>query len=357
MNDELRRMLPDLSAYADGELAGEDARRVEAFLRAHPEARAIVDAYRATDADVAGVASTKSDAEWEALAARVDAAIERDDAPFAAPAPRRTRPPGVLGWFTPRRVAFSSAGTIAAALLVVALYPFRDELQPPLARDPGLGTFRAVDPAPSVGLESKEESAPAAESEGAERLQGLGYLEGVDGGEGGASDERAEPAENAAPEPVPVPPAPVPPPRAPAPAPRATDLRKVTTMSTRESEARSRSAFDGAAPSLPVPALPMPSGTAMRQEADADAAFDEATLLTMAENVEGRITSTADPVDLAALLAEEARIWQELARLDPARHCAQAIQRAERRVEIAPDAESRAALDGLRALCPDSGAQ
>jgi hypothetical protein len=280
MNDELRKMLPELSAYADGELQGEDLRRVEAYVRAHPEAQAIVNSYRGVDESVAGLGSSKTDTEWERLALRVDAAIDTESTGRAtAGAVAPARPGGLRRWFTPSRVAFSSIGTLAAALMVLVLYPFRDALEPSSSMRPGTGTFESMSDEGSIDAPSRPEAKlrallseeegvivrmrdddasgrasdeppsedhsvrdEAAETLDVDRLRALGYIgDGTPArleeavteskGEERAGMEETEQSESDLPDAL----APSPPPASqPAPAAKAVDLRKTTSFTTKD---------------------------------------------------------------------------------------------------------------------------
>ncbi len=119
-----------LTAYLDGELDAVAARRVDAHLVGCAACRATLAAWREADAALAAVAPARSEAEWEALAQRVDRTIGEEEArdarirEAAARAPE-SKPPGRR-----RFLWVWSSGAVAAAALVLLMRPWVDEPPP-----------------------------------------------------------------------------------------------------------------------------------------------------------------------------------------------------------------------------------
>lgn len=113
-----------LSPYLDGELETADVRRVEAHLASCDVCRAVLEAMSAHDAALATSSAHRPEAEWDALAARVEQALDREqadrqrvDEALPAAAPRRFR------WW-PRTALLGTAGTLALAVIVALLVPW-----------------------------------------------------------------------------------------------------------------------------------------------------------------------------------------------------------------------------------------
>ncbi len=134
MKDRCREFQDLLSAYVDGELPAADAARVEQHVAGCDECTAVVEAYALTDADLAATVPARGETEWEALASRVDRAIEEDSGRSAevSSTGAADRPPGPAwhAWFHPRTLAFGSGGILVAALLVALFRPWVDGPSP-----------------------------------------------------------------------------------------------------------------------------------------------------------------------------------------------------------------------------------
>jgi len=109
-----------VSAYADGELAGDDLARVEAHVLACESCRARVEAYREMDSAAGSLADIVAPEVGEAEWGRRKTAVFAAGAGAAAPAIRTTRAGRIL-----RRVAWGIALAAAAAIIVAVLLPGR----------------------------------------------------------------------------------------------------------------------------------------------------------------------------------------------------------------------------------------
>jgi hypothetical protein len=135
MSDRCHGIRDKLSAYADGELPAADEERVRAHVAECVECREALAAIALADEAVAGGDVSRSEEDWERLAARVDAAVAQADeqdrrAAEAEHGWRRRRKPGFFGGLLPAPVAFGSAGTLVAALLVVLMHGLLEERTP-----------------------------------------------------------------------------------------------------------------------------------------------------------------------------------------------------------------------------------
>lgn len=136
MNERCARIRERLSAYLDGELDAAATAEVDAHLDACEECAAVLAGYSAADDALAGAMPERSEAEWEALASRVDAAIEREVADVSragaavagAARPEAERP--AASWWRGRRVALGSAATVVVALLIAGLQPWWETDRP-----------------------------------------------------------------------------------------------------------------------------------------------------------------------------------------------------------------------------------
>jgi anti-sigma factor RsiW len=160
---ELRELL---SAYRDGELSAEEARRIEEHLGTCPDCRDALATDERAETALADGQVARTEAEWEALSLRVERAVAKE-----AEALRPVASVGAWRRFfrslTPARVAFGSIGTLAAATLIFLLQPWQEELMP----DPESTLSRA--PSPEA---TEDEKSPDPE----ERLRALGYVAGAD---------------------------------------------------------------------------------------------------------------------------------------------------------------------------------
>jgi hypothetical protein len=137
MNDADRKLLPLLSGWLDGELTADDAQRVEEALRHSPELRAVLEEWRGLDETIPGTIPSRPEADWEALAMRVENAVQAEataDAQTQRPTLRKagTEPRSdAAGWFDRLRLLWGShrwalgggGSIVAAALLVLLLWP------------------------------------------------------------------------------------------------------------------------------------------------------------------------------------------------------------------------------------------
>lgn len=140
MNERCARMRERLSAYLDGELDAAATAEVDAHLDTCGECAAVLAGYSAADDALAEALPARSGVEWEALASRVDAAIEREVQDVAragaavagAAAAEPERPAG--SWRRRRRLALGSAATLVVALLIAVLQPWWETEQPDVGR-------------------------------------------------------------------------------------------------------------------------------------------------------------------------------------------------------------------------------
>ena len=106
-----------VSAYADGELAGDDLAAVEAHLEACAECRGRVEAYREMDLAAADAGSLRAPevgaAEWERRGAEIERSLDHR-------AGRGRRAVG-SSWF--RRVAWGFAVAAAAVIMLAVFFP------------------------------------------------------------------------------------------------------------------------------------------------------------------------------------------------------------------------------------------
>jgi len=119
---ELRELL---AGYRDGELSPEEARRVAAHVADCPDCTEALSRDRELEAVLADGSVTRTASEWETLAARVEDALDAAERAPAAVSARR-----VVRWPLARRLALSSLGTVAVALLVFLLHPWQKALVP-----------------------------------------------------------------------------------------------------------------------------------------------------------------------------------------------------------------------------------
>jgi anti-sigma factor RsiW len=176
MNSNCREIEAQLSPYLDGELDEVTTRRVEEHLAGCAACRDALAAIRETERVLAGAMPMRSDAEWEALALRVEMAIDREEARIlreeaanemagastfvaarSAAEPEKAAPQrkGILGWWW----AYGS-GAIATAMLVLLLWPWfseRVEEGPPV---PSTRT-RSMEPDRALEKDASSESAPS----------------------------------------------------------------------------------------------------------------------------------------------------------------------------------------------------
>ena len=174
LNDADRQVLPLLAGWLDGELTAADAQRVEAALERSAELRAVLEEWRSVDQVMQQSEPVRSEAEWEALALRVEDAIavETDrDAPGSQEKLPTHNAPGWFDrcwtWFGNRRWAVGGSGAIAAAVLLVVLWPNSEQLlnQPgvretelPPTEAPLQTSPQAASPSVGVIAESKKTS-------------------------------------------------------------------------------------------------------------------------------------------------------------------------------------------------------
>ena len=138
MNEAEREILPLLSGWLDGELTPEENQRVEKALERSATLRAIVDEWRSVEQTIHAQETVRSDAEWEALALRVEGAIAEEPGSAASShqqaVGRGTRELStswlerIQAWFAPRRWAVGGTGALAAVVLLVILWPRSEEL-------------------------------------------------------------------------------------------------------------------------------------------------------------------------------------------------------------------------------------
>ncbi len=108
-----------ISAYADGELEGENLARAEAYLAEHPEVRKRLDAYRDMDATAAAPASVPHvsaeewDRSWAHVQARTVGGLQAHRAGHAKPE-IRTPKFSLMRWWL-------GAGAAAAAMVAIAI--------------------------------------------------------------------------------------------------------------------------------------------------------------------------------------------------------------------------------------------
>jgi hypothetical protein len=363
MNEADREILPLLAGWLDGELSAEDARRVEGALERSAELRAVVDEWRATDAALAGPEPVRSEAEWEALARRVEGAIAAEaeaDAERGTPATRV----GAAPWWrrlAPRRLAFGGGGVLVAAALVLLLWSRQEDL---VRESEPVGARAAREVAPGV-----IEDGPSRDAEPAAPAPELPER-------GGRADEISEEV------------------RAQEEAPDAGDLRiseEARELASPEPEAPTASSASGEKKATGF--APIPVGRADRSRLskaeDAPDLLAEAPAIESAEltsgtdldaelgklldsavaagDVEGvrrlawaldrrRLETTAGPARVAAV-ALAARAWCELAVLEPEdpRSCETARARVAEWEDVA-DASARGSDEGvaLRKLLHDA---
>jgi anti-sigma factor RsiW len=156
----------DLMQYADGELSGEAASRVEALLRGNEEARRVVDAMgHLGDVVRDGVVGHEGSSLADGIADRVMASIE--------PAVARQPAPNVVPMEARRRARGGAAAAVVAvfALAAGALLLLRSPQSSPLAREapiePATQAPAAVAPAPApaVTAMAQVEAAPGIDLE------------------------------------------------------------------------------------------------------------------------------------------------------------------------------------------------
>ena len=78
MNDADRKILPLLAGWLDGELTPDEARRVETALEHSAELRAVLEEWRSVDGMMPSNDPMRPEADWEALARRVEDAVAAD---------------------------------------------------------------------------------------------------------------------------------------------------------------------------------------------------------------------------------------------------------------------------------------
>ena len=135
MNDADREMLPLLAGWLDGELTPGDAKRVEEALARSAELRAVLEEWSAVDAAMPREAPERPEAEWEALATRVDDAVAAEAArereavrrEAAGPVDAGRRGGGWRSWFGTRAWAMGG-GALVAATLALLLWPQQEKL-------------------------------------------------------------------------------------------------------------------------------------------------------------------------------------------------------------------------------------
>ncbi len=127
MSETCRDFEEMLSPYLDGELVPDAKRRVEAHLAGCPACRARLESWRESDAALAGLAPARTEAQWEALAQRVDRAIDAEEAWEARLAETALAAGGARPRSAPSRWWLWSSGAAAAAVLVLLMRPWIDE--------------------------------------------------------------------------------------------------------------------------------------------------------------------------------------------------------------------------------------
>jgi Putative zinc-finger len=164
MNERCARITERLSAYLDGELDAAAAAEVEAHLAACDGCAARLADWGAAEDALAGGMPDRPESEWEGLASRVDAAIEREvaDVARAGAAAAGAADPPTPSWWHRRRFALGSAATLVAALLIAVLQPWWNTETPhTVPAHVPVGTFG--EPAPVLSPPPDDEA--AAESE------------------------------------------------------------------------------------------------------------------------------------------------------------------------------------------------
>jgi len=135
MSERCHGIRKRLSAYADGELSAADEQDVRAHVADCADCRAALAEIALVDQAIASEDVSRPEEDWERLASRVDAAVERAHerdrhAARTQHGWRRHKKPGFLGGLLPAPVAFGSAGTLVAAVLVVLMHGLLEERSP-----------------------------------------------------------------------------------------------------------------------------------------------------------------------------------------------------------------------------------
>lgn len=157
MNDDRHIPHETLTAYLDGEIAPDARARVDAHLARCAECRATLASWEAVDRDLDAATPTLTDEDWNALAARVDRAIEEEErkaAPGLSPSAGSWRE--LARRLAPRPIAWSAAGAFAVALLVVLLLPHEERFTPV---EPAPTSLEPSPSAPREKLKAAEEDA------------------------------------------------------------------------------------------------------------------------------------------------------------------------------------------------------
>jgi anti-sigma factor RsiW len=347
MNEDCATFRDSLSAFADGELDAAEAGRLRAHLRSCESCREAVAAYASLDAVVAEMGARRTEAEWERLAERIDAAVARQPLPNAGPlATARAEKRRLSDRFGPRHLslALGSAGTLVAALLVLLLRPLSEDLAPVDTVAP-LGNTRSEERTRPVPSEARPErsdaparpevSAPtAAESPAVPSLEiGPGVVAPLDGATAG-TQKRVMLDEKAA-----LPPAG----RAEAGESRASAEAPLAEPPARE-RLRALGYIDGGSEPTPSAAT---RGVVPRGVVELLHSVDEAEAL-LADNSQG--------ARRAEILGTLVRLWADLVAIDPDHHCAAASRAAGKWEALALAPPGPAELDAVRRIreaCPE----
>jgi hypothetical protein len=175
MNEDDREMLPLLAGWLDGELSAEDARRVETALVRSPELQEVLERWRLHDEAMPRGEAFRSEAEWEALARRVDRAIAADTETVDGTESGRARassPKPEPGWrrlagaLRPKRLAYGGMSTLVVAALVLLLYPRQEEMLK-RSEDVAQKTARRIE----LAEEASEKGGPSAIDRAAETIE------------------------------------------------------------------------------------------------------------------------------------------------------------------------------------------
>jgi hypothetical protein len=168
--DELRDLL---AGYRDGELSPREQHLVADHLASCADCALAFARDEEIETIVAESVVPRSSGHWEALATRIEDALERarERAPLAEE--RSGRWERLVHALTPRRVAFGSIGTLLVAALVFLLQPWESELSPESETPPA--TVRSEAPPP-------------------EKLRALGYLDDSPAAPAERAVDRASPA-------------------------------------------------------------------------------------------------------------------------------------------------------------------